>query len=93
MGPTGTDFKERNREILAERLRWPPGALEVTRQLERQHPGYSVYWGTGRVSDPKPGYYAVRDDDTNRGRTFYGADAVDLSATLKADAAARRSWW
>ena len=92
MGPTDTDFRERNREILAERLKWPPGALEVTRQLERQHYGYSVYWGTGWVSDPKPGFYAVRNDDTNRGRTFYGADAVDLSATLKADAATRYRW-
>jgi hypothetical protein len=93
MGPTDTEFKERNREILAERLKWPPGALEAARALEVQHPGYAVYWGTGRPSNPRPGFYALRDDGTSRGRTFYGESPMDLAATLVADAAARPAWW
>jgi hypothetical protein len=94
MGPIEPEVKERNRELIAERLGWPEGALEAVRQLEGQHPGYSVFWGEGRVSDPRPGFYAMRDGDSHWRPTFYGATAVDLSIALAADAAQRPpKWW
>lgn len=88
MGPIGPELRERNREILAERLHWPNGALEVTRHLEVMNPGTSVWWGTGRLSDPKPGFYARRGHST---RTFYGETAIDLQNAL-ADNAPQPLW-
>jgi hypothetical protein len=76
MGPIGPELRERNREILAERLHWLDGALEVCRQLEVMYPGTSVWWGIGRLSDPKPGFYARRGD-RHYARTFYGETAID----------------
>jgi hypothetical protein len=81
MGPIGPELRERNREVLAERLHWPDGALEVTRQLEVMNPGTSVWWGTGRLSDPKPGFYARRGDG-HHARMFYGETAIDLQVAL-----------
>jgi hypothetical protein len=93
MEPIQPEVIERNRELIAERLGWPAGALEAVRQLEAQHPGYSVFWGKGRVSDPRPGFYAMRGEGFRR-RTFYGATAANLSAALAADAAQHPAqWW
>lgn len=86
MGPHD-DLRERNREILAARLGWPDGAIEEVRELEESHPGYSVYWGTGRLTSPRPGYYASLPDE--RAGIFYGATAGELDAKLTADAARR----
>lgn len=85
MGPIGPELREHNRELLSQRLHWPPGALEVTRQLEAVHPGTSVWWGSGRVSDPKPGFYATRGDGHHT-RRFYGETAIDLQNVLAANA-------
>jgi hypothetical protein len=40
---SGTD-RERNREILAERGHWPPGALAAVRELEQRNPGWYAWW-------------------------------------------------
>lgn len=39
-----SDFSRRNRVILAERLRWPDGALKACSALEDAHPGWRVWW-------------------------------------------------
>lgn len=83
MGPIGPELRERNREVLAERLNWPEGALEVTRRIEAMNPGTSVWWGIGRLSDPKPGFYARRGDG-HHARTYYGETAIDLQNALAA---------
>lgn len=91
MGPIGPELRERNRELLAERLHWPKGALEVTRRLEAVNPGTSVWWGTGRVNSPRPGFYALRGDG-HHARTFYGASAFDLQNVLTAHPFKLSSW-
>ena len=85
MGPIGPQMRERNREVIAERLHWPEGALEATRQLEAEYRGYTVWWGTGRASNPKPGFYANRYSDYGRKPTLYGETATGLQAQLAAD--------
>jgi hypothetical protein len=77
-----------NRRILAERLKWPDGALAVAEGIERMFPTYAVWWGTGRLASPRPGYYAWRSDDSwPSGGQLYGAQADDLIATIQADIA------
>jgi hypothetical protein len=39
-----SEFSNRNRRVVAERVGWPDGAVEECERLERQHPGYSVSW-------------------------------------------------
>jgi hypothetical protein len=39
-----SEFSRRNRAILAERLRWPDGALQACADLEDAHPGWHVSW-------------------------------------------------
>lgn len=84
---------ERNRELLAVRLGWPPGALDECRKLEADWPSYSVSWDAGEVPPRGPGYRASL-------RTRYWASSVgppaiyaptpgELSALLAADVAAR----
>ena len=87
MGPREVErqqLRERNLVLLAERLHWPEGALEIVRELEARNPGTSVYWGVGRLSDPKPGFYAFRGNPPFQ-RKFYGETALDLQATIAAD--------
>lgn len=33
-----------NRRVLAERLKWPAGALETCEEIERKYPGWSLFW-------------------------------------------------
>ena len=84
MGPLDEATQERNRELIAQRLRWPDGALDAARSLEARFPGYRVWWGTGWVTDPKPGFYAVREADYGRGPTLYAESAVDVAASITA---------
>jgi hypothetical protein len=95
MSNAGLDIavQERNRELLAERLSWPDGALEACRQLERKHEGYSTWWGKGWSGDPKPGFYA-RPTEEQRGQTLYGRTDEDLSVAIASDAVRTRArYW
>jgi hypothetical protein len=54
--------EERNRELIAERLGWPEGAVEACRELEGRWPDWRVDYDTGRVpGSPGPGYAAGLD--------------------------------
>ena len=89
MGPLPPEVQERNRELLAERLHWPDGALAACRELEAAYPDYSAYWGRGWCAR-QPGYYASRTDNS-RTPTLYGATADELGKILAADAARQSS--
>lgn len=55
----GPEMAERNRELLAERLKWPDGALEDCRRLEELHPGWHVWFAPGGLpASPDPRYRA-----------------------------------
>jgi hypothetical protein len=75
-------MRERNRELLAQRLRWPEGALEAVRRLEAQHPRYSVHWSSGGHEGP-PGFYGrLTDAMWDQRQKLYGATPDELAARL-----------
>lgn len=58
------DLVEQNRELIAQRQNWPPGALEAVRGLEGRYPGWSAWYTTGGLpADPQPGYRARQKGD------------------------------
>jgi hypothetical protein len=84
---------ERNRELLAERLSWPAGALRACRELERQYPCYRATWTDGGLQpDPEPGYRAWHDIHGGTGRArgqHAAADPAGLAALVAEDYTAR----
>lgn len=38
------ELQWRNRRVIAERLRWPAGVLEICERLDRLHPPWHVDW-------------------------------------------------
>jgi hypothetical protein len=67
------DMPERNRELLAERGGWPAGAVEACRRLEREFPGWTVYWAREsriRGFESPEGYGAWRGDLWRRTRVY-----------------------
>lgn len=77
---------ERNREILAERGHWPPGALDHCRDLERRHPGWHAWWSgkpwrrDGKVPDG-PAYGAARN--TGMMDSLYAVTPDELSEMIR----------
>lgn len=50
---------EENRRLIAERLRWPTGALEACAAIEQEFPAWMVWWNDGALPvAPLPGYRA-----------------------------------
>jgi hypothetical protein len=53
----------RNRQLIAERLGWPDGALDACTALEADYPDWAVFWTDRRPADEpgyrEPGYRAV----------------------------------
>ncbi|WP_250029295.1 hypothetical protein [Paractinoplanes maris] len=77
----------RNRRLLAERLRWPEGALDECLRIEKDRPGYEVTWfGEWRVPgwEREAGFYAWRTEDKDpvhhhkRRREWFGITAESL---------------
>jgi hypothetical protein len=80
-----TERWARNRAILAGRLEWPDGALEVVAGIEDMYGDYACYWGTGRADGPQVGYYAMRKGEDSTRNLLFGAQADDLIAGIQAD--------
>lgn len=60
MSPLPPVDRARNRQLIAERLDWPDGALDACIAIENDHPQWAVYWVSGTtVSEPRRGYRAV----------------------------------
>lgn len=51
--PAEVELRRRNRKVLAERLRWPDGALQACAELEGRHPGWHVSW---MMANPHRGF-------------------------------------
>jgi len=85
--PPGDELSWRNRRIIAERMRWPAGALEACEEIERTHPGWSPSWHDANIYpgfEAPAGYYALRLE-RNRGEgPAYGVDAAALTAAIEA---------
>jgi hypothetical protein len=81
---------ERNRDLLAERLGWPAGALAACRDLERQYPCYRAMWTNGSSLGPGPGHRTWHDSAASwTRRTHVAADPATLAALVADDHAAR----
>ncbi len=89
VGPQEPSLRDRNLVLLSERLEWPEGALAVVFRLEALYPDYAIHWGIGRVTDPKPGFYARMRDGYWQSPIFYATAATDLSDALARDKALR----
>jgi hypothetical protein len=81
---------ERNRELIAERLGWPDGALNECRDLEARYPDYFCWWTSRGYPDPVPGYgAALRGGQTPH--SVHGATPEKLAAAIEADIKSRAS--
>lgn len=75
-----------NRRLVAERLRWPAGALEACTALAAAHPEWTIYWSAGQPGQPpQPGYRAslrVHGDHGTRKVELFAPDPADLAARM-----------
>lgn len=92
-----TEQWARNRAIMAERLAWPDGTLEVVAAIEGMFTDYACYWSPGAPSRSQEGFYAMRKRvDSMRDGLIFGAVADDLIAGIQTDIArieAEREAW
>lgn len=60
-GKLPPQVQDRNREIVAERLGWPDGALDACRKTEAGAPGWYCWWTPAPWPDPgfRPAYGAA----------------------------------
>ena len=82
---------ERNREIIARRGCWPPGALTVVRELEARFPAWYAWWtpkpwrADGNVPDG-PAFGAALIHNTRAGCSLYATTPEELAQLIhKAD--------
>lgn len=94
-----TALADRNRRVMAKRLRWPAGAVETCERLERKHPGWCVSWMAAwpvKGFQRRGGFYAWRAEDCPlvkdgqggyvKRRELYGADAAAITRKMAAKA-------
>jgi hypothetical protein len=78
-GAADRAMAERNRELIAERLHWPPGALDSIRAIEAACPGHEAAWfGDWTVPgfERAAGFYAWRTEDRDPGQMVYAGDGT-----------------
>lgn len=91
--PVGAELAAKNRRLIAERLGWPAGTVEVCERLEAESPGWSVSWSDGGgPAWEKPGFYAGRISwhRTDPGPRFLHAATADELRTELAVQPARQ---
>lgn len=72
---------ERNRELLAQRMGWPLGALDECREFEREFTGWYAWWSPahgGYGASPAYGLFI-------RQRTHYSPTAEGLRTLVRQD--------
>lgn len=77
----------RNQAILAERLRWPEGALQACRDLEDRYPGWRVDWlgENRRPGFERPGgFLAANEEDVRHKVEAFRTDLAEIEAVLAA---------
>lgn len=60
--PVGPELARRNRMIISVRTGWPDDALETCERLDREHPGWSVWWRRAGDRHSSPVFTAARGD-------------------------------
>lgn len=76
--PSDRSLRAQNRALLAERLRWPEGALQACQELEQRHPGWHVHWlGEAIRGRRRAGFHASRHV-TRHKADVYAPTAAEL---------------
>jgi hypothetical protein len=81
-GPS-EELREKNREVLAERLGYPAGTVEAEREIERACPGYFAWYSDGTLQEQPPRYGARKRDATFRDPTFYAETPAGVIAAIR----------
>ncbi len=77
LAPVGAEMTERNRELIARRLGYPPEVLDGERAIEAACPGYGAWWdGTA---------YGARRLGGRGGPQYSGATADEVIDAIMAD--------
>lgn len=84
MSPLPPVDPELNRQLIAERLGWPDGALAECTALEGDYPRWLVFWTKGGLPwTPDAGYRAILNWHRHRGE-LYAPTAAELRDVLEA---------
>lgn len=81
-----SDFSRRNQAIIAERTRWPAGALTSCWELENRFPGWHVSWlheNQIRGFERPAGYWAVLETGPHQADVFR-TDLAELADVMDA---------
>jgi hypothetical protein len=79
------EVQERNRELVAERLGWPDGAIEACRKVEAAHPGWYSWWSPNPWPPRDgPAYGAARINARWNDPTLYADTPEELAELIEA---------
>jgi len=84
--PVGPELAWRNRQVIAERLGWPAGALEACEAIELAHPDWHPNYRqaiTVRGFESPAGFYATRQHAVRHERAAYGVDPQPLRKAIQ----------
>jgi hypothetical protein len=87
MMPSDFLLRRRNQAVLAERLRWPAGALQACADLEDRHPGWYVSWMIENVTpgwERPAGFHATYEGVHHRAEAFR-TDVRDIAEVMAAE--------
>jgi hypothetical protein len=82
--PSDRVLRSQNKVILAERLRWPEGALQACQELEQRHPGWHVTWlnENTRAGFERPAGFHARFDGGRHKVGIYAATTEKLEPEM-----------
>lgn len=81
MMPIGPELRQHNLLLLAERLKWPDGAVEVCQEIEAEFPGWLTHWCGGST---KPhGWYSRHHGHKAREGHEFGATPDELREKIR----------
>lgn len=82
---------QRNREILAQRMGYPPATVRACRELEERFPGWSAWYDPGDLPGQQGPHYAARRRRAGFGDPILRAESPDaLAVRIGADQDAER---
>lgn len=89
--PSPETLLRNNLAILADRQRWPKGALAACRRIGKEHPGWHCFWMAKWTAREKrfshaEGFYAQHGSDSGHAyRHLYGPNPEALARAIERD--------
>lgn len=82
--PPGPELAASNRRLLAQRGRWPEGAVQACEAIEADFPDWGVsYSHGGGATWVDPGYYARRIRHRHMEDYEYGSTVEEIRAAIE----------